>query len=96
MAQKRHIGADVAVAQSVGELDAVEDPDPVVEAEDVLGLLRSPCPSHTRPEVIRASSSGFRPSIQRATSDSNLRLVVIIENGPNERIGRRHSGRRNP
>jgi len=36
--QKGHIGTDVGVTQSVRELNAVEDPDPVVKAEDVFGL----------------------------------------------------------
>ena len=36
--QKGNIGDDIAVAQLVAELDAVEDSHPVIETEDVLGL----------------------------------------------------------
>jgi hypothetical protein len=36
--QERHIGTDVAVAEPVGEFDAVEDAHAVIEAEDVFGL----------------------------------------------------------
>src|SRR5664280_24245 len=36
--QEGHVGTDIAMAQPVGELDAIEYPDAVVEAEDVLGL----------------------------------------------------------
>ena len=36
--QERSVGEHVPVAQSVVELEAVEDPRTVLEAEDVLGL----------------------------------------------------------
>ena len=69
------------MAEPVGELDTVEDPDSVVEAEEVFRLKVPVAVAHTA-RGDPASNNGLRPSIQRVTSRRISASVGVVENAP--------------
>ena len=90
--QEGHVGDDIAVAQYVGELDAVEDPDAVVETEDVIGL-QVPVPV-AHPAGGDAGLEETSTAVEPLTYEpSELRLDVPIEDRADEGLGFGEVGR---
>src|SRR5664280_3170392 len=84
--QEGDVGADVHVAQLIRELDAIENPNPVTEAEDVIGL-KIPV-SITYPTTCDTSSQQPLSTVHPAKGPPpDLDLVAVVEDRAHEAIG---------
>ena len=82
--QEGHVGTDVPIAERIGELNAVDDADAVVEAEDILGLQVAMSVAHPtrRNTCVEQGAMAMQPT---PSQHADPRIDLGVEHRTDER-----------